>query len=177
MTGTVTDGTGSAIPGAQVTAIHSDTGSTRVTKTGADGRYTLVDLPVGLYQLAAQHTGFKCAVRSGIQLHVSDRLGIDMTLEVGELTQEISVVANAEQVQTETSDQGSLITGDQVRELQLNGRSFMTLLELVPGVASDMPDRADPNTQPTVQINGARPSGAEASTSTAQATRISTAAR
>src|SRR5262249_22788694 len=60
--------------------------------------------------------------------------------------------------QIQTSEQGELISGEQVRELQLNGRSFMTLLELIPGVSSNMPDRADPNTNPALSINGARSS-------------------
>src|SRR5262249_60858544 len=58
----------------------------------------------------------------------------------------------------ESSEQSGLISGDQVRELQLNGRSFMTLLELLPGINSDMPDRADPNTNPSLYVNGARSS-------------------
>ncbi len=154
--GRVLDPTGASVAGAEVVATHAETGGQRKTITGQDGVYAFPDLPIGAYQLAVTHTGFKKALKKGIELHVSDRLGIDVTLEVGDVVQEISVTETVEQVQTESAEQGSLISGEQVRELQLNGRSFMTLLELVPGVASNMGDRMDPNSSPSVSINGAR---------------------
>lgn len=158
ITGEVRDAAGAAVPGADVKAVHVATGVTRSTVTGEDGSYVFTSLPIGTYQLAASLPGFKKAVRDGVELHIFDRLSVDFTLEVGEIAEEISVVAHVPQVQTETSEKSGLISGEEVRDLQLNGRSFMTLLELLPGVASDMPDRADPNTNPSVSINGARSS-------------------
>ncbi len=160
ITGRVTDPAGAVVAGVEVTATHSETGAARKAATDAEGAYVFPALPIGAYEISAAHSGFKKAVRRGVELHISDRVGLDITLEVGDLAQEISVIGSAPQVETETSEQSGLISGEQVRELQLNGRSFMTLLELVPGVASDMPDRVDPNTNPALYVNGARSSAA-----------------
>ncbi len=159
ISGQVSDASGARIAGAEVVVTHVDTNTPRKTTSNQEGVYAFPNLPIGVYDIAVSHAGFRKALRKGIQLHVSDRLGIDMKLEVGELTQEVSVTAAAEQVQTESAEQGGLVSGDQVRDLQLNGRSFMTLLELVPGVASNMGDRMDPNSSPSVSVNGARSTG------------------
>lgn len=158
-TGRIVDASGAAVPGAEITATHNATGAVRKTTSGAEGTYALPDMAIGTYDISATHPGFKKAVRRGLELHVSDRMGVDIVLEVGEITQEVSVTANAQQVQTESSDQGGLISGEQVRDLQLNGRTFITLLELLPGVVSDMPDRTDPiATSMDLSVNGARTS-------------------
>ncbi len=154
--GRVLDPTGAAIAGAEVTATQTETGMTRKTKSGPDGSYSFLNLPIGPYQITASQAGFKRSVEKGLELHVSERLGYDITLQVGEITQEVLVMASADQVQTESAEQGGLISGEQVRELQLNGRSFFTLLELIPGVTSNLADRTDPNSTPDVNINGAR---------------------
>ncbi|HEV8129756.1 MAG TPA: carboxypeptidase-like regulatory domain-containing protein, partial [Acidobacteriota bacterium] len=139
--GLVKDPSGAAIPGAEVTAVHIATGTARKTVSGEDGSYTLPALPIGTYQISAELPGFKKTVQTGLELHIADHLRVDITLQVGEIAQQVSVVAETVQVQTESSEVSELISGDQVRELQLNGRSFMTLLELIPGVASNLPDR------------------------------------
>jgi len=158
--GRVRDATAAAIADAEVTVLHAETGAARKGLTKADGAYLFPALPIGAYQIAVTRAGFKKALRSGIELHVGDHLVLDLGLEIGDLAQEVSVVADAPQVQVEGGGQSGLISGDQVRELQLNGRSFMTLIELLPGVSSDMPDRVDPNTNPLLYINGARNSAA-----------------
>ncbi len=156
--GRVVDATGAAIAGAEITATQTDTGMARRAKSGTEGSYSFLNLPIGAYEIAASHPGFKKFVRTGVELHVSEHLGYDIVLTVGDVMQEILVSAEAEQVQTESPEQGGLISGQQVRELQLNGRSFFTLLELVPGVTSNLEDRSDPNSTPNVNINGARSS-------------------
>lgn len=160
ISGQVTDALGAAIASAEVAATHTATGASRRVRSDAGGHYSFQALPIGEYELTASQAGFKRARRTEVELHISDKLLIDLVLEVGELAQEVTVSASAAQVEVETSAQGGLISGEQVRELQLNGRSFMTLLELLPGVASDMPDRADPNTNPLLYVNGARNSAA-----------------
>jgi len=156
ISGQVTDQVGAAIPKAAVTALHAGTGATRKVTADGEGLFVFTALPIGEYQLMAEHPGFKTAVRRGVEVHVGDHLRVDVTLEVGAVSEQVTVVADAPQVQTESADQSHLISGEQVRELQLNGRSFMTLIELLPGVSSDMPDRVDPNTNPALWINGAR---------------------
>ena len=156
--GRVLDAKGAAIANAEVIATHVETGAVRTVRTDANGSFQIPAMRIGQYQLNASQTGFKKAIRNGIDLHIGDHLDMDLQLQVGDMTQEVTVSASASQVETETSEQGGLISGDQVRELQLNGRSFRTLLELLPGVASDMADRTDPNSTPNVSINGARSS-------------------
>ncbi|HTM48544.1 MAG TPA: carboxypeptidase regulatory-like domain-containing protein, partial [Bryobacteraceae bacterium] len=160
--GLTTDASGSAIAGAEITATQTETGMTRKVKSGPDGSYAFPNLPIGPYQISASHTGFKKSV-NGIQLHVSEHVGHTIALQVGDVTQEILVSSEVEQVRTDSAEQGGLISGEQIRELQLNGRSFFTLLELIPGVASNLSDRTDPNSTPDVSINGARNSASNIS--------------
>ncbi|MCX6619230.1 MAG: carboxypeptidase-like regulatory domain-containing protein, partial [Acidobacteria bacterium] len=156
--GRVLDATKAPIPGAAVTATRAETGEVRKTITDDSGAFAFPALQIGNYQLSVTHTGFKNAVKGGMLLHIGDHLEIDIALELGAVSQQVNVVADAPQVQIDTSEQGGLISGEQVRDLQLNGRSFMSLVELLPGVVSDMPDRVDPNTSQALYINGARSS-------------------
>ncbi len=160
ITGRVVDAAAAAVPGAEVTALHTGTGAARKATTAWEGSFIFTALQIGQYQISVAHPGFKTAVRSGLELHVGDHLNLEIALELGAVSEQITVVADAPQVETESSEQSGLISGEQVRELQLNGRSFMTLIELLPGVSSDMPDRVDPNTNPALSINGARSSAA-----------------
>jgi hypothetical protein len=154
--GRVLDAAGAAVPAAEVTATHIDTGAVQKVTADAEGAYLFPALPIGGFRLGASHPGFKRATKEAIELHVHDRLTVNLELQVGDVTQEVTVTADAAQVEIASSEQSGLISGDQVRDLQLNGRSFLTLLELVPGVASDMPDRTDPNQIPLLNINGTR---------------------
>ena len=163
ITGRLFDESRAAIPGVEVTATQTETGMSRTTRSNADGSYVFPNMPIGPYQITASHAGFKKAVETGMQLRVSETLGHDITMQVGAVTQEVSVEASADAVQTESAEQGGLISGEQVRELQLNGRSFFTLLELVPGVTSNLSDRTDPNSTPDISINGARSSASNIS--------------
>lgn len=158
LSGRVVDGSGAAIPGAAITLTQLDTGAVREAAASDEGVFTFPGLPVGRYELTAVHPGFKKHIRRHLELNVSQRLGVEIRLEVGEVAQEVTVESAAETVETESASQGGTISGEQVRELQLNGRSFLTLLELVPGVSSNMADRMDPNSAPDVSINGARSS-------------------
>lgn len=156
--GRVVDPSGAAVAWAEVAALRSETGDLRKIRSAADGSYSFPDLSIGTYIVSASRPGFKKATRQNVALHVSERVGLDLALEVGDVNQEVTVTEEMEQVQTETGDRSSLISGEQVRELQLNGRSFFTLLELIPGVASNLSDRTDPNSTPDLSINGARSS-------------------
>jgi hypothetical protein len=156
--GQVRDASGASVAGVEVSVTQTETGAVRHAITGAGGEYAFPNLAVGTYDITASHSGFKKILKTGLILHVSEQLGVDLLLELGEVTEQVSVESTATEVRTESSEQGGVITGDQVRELQLNGRSFMTLLELLPGVTSNMADRADPNTTPDLSINGARSS-------------------
>src|SRR5687768_4527272 len=123
--GTVTDATGSVLPGATVTTTHTDTGVVRTTVTNQAGVYFVPELPVGRYTVAASLAGFKIASRTGVVLRVADELAVDFTLQPGDIAETITVEASATPVKLVGGDVSGVITGEQVRELPLNGRNFL----------------------------------------------------
>jgi hypothetical protein len=134
--GTVRDTSQAVVPGATITATNQDTGLTRSTVSNADGAYSLPDLPIGRYNVNAELTGFKTASRTGVSLRVADDFLIDLVLETGALTEIVSVEASSTPVRLLGGDVSGVITGEQVRELPLNGRNFLQLATLMPGVSA-----------------------------------------
>jgi hypothetical protein len=134
--GTVTDSSGAVIPGVTVTARNRDTGLTRSATTDEAGLYTFAELPVGVYEVDAELSGFKKAVLQNVELNVADVRVADLVLNTGALTETVTVEAAALQVQTSGGDLAGLVTGEQVRELPLNGRNFVQLALLQPGVTA-----------------------------------------
>jgi len=134
--GTVTDSTGGVVPGASVTVTGTDTGLTRTTVTNTDGVYSFPELQVGTYRVEVSLTGFKSAVRQGVALNVADIRTVDVTLETGAMSETVTVESPALAVQTVGGEVAGLVTGEQVRELPLNGRNFLQLTTLMPGVSA-----------------------------------------
>jgi hypothetical protein len=134
--GTVTDSTGAVIPGATVTARATDTGLTRSTTTNNSGLYSFPDLPIGRYRIDAELQGFKTASLTDVTLSVADDRELDFVLETGQVSETVSVVSTAVNVKTVGGDVSGLVTGAQVRELPLNGRNFLQLVTLMPGVSA-----------------------------------------
>ena len=134
--GTVTDEQGAALAGADVTITNVDTGFARSAKSGTDGEYNFPDLPLGSYKIQATHTGFKAETQTGIVLHVADSLVINVALKVGAISESVTVEASPIAVETTNGELTGLIQGSQVSELPLNGRNFMQLVTLMPGVAA-----------------------------------------
>jgi hypothetical protein len=136
--GTVTDPTGAVVPGAAVTLTREETGLTRSVTTNSAGDYVFAELAVGRYGVRVEHTGFKGAAVTGIDLNVADVRAVDVRLEPGEIAEAVTVEVPAVAVQTVGGDVSGLVTGEQARELPLNGRNFLQLTLLQPGVvASD----------------------------------------
>ena len=134
--GTVTDQSKAVVPGATVTVTGQDTGFTRNAVTDRDGAYILTDLPVGRYRVQVELQGFKISTRTDIALNVAEDRAIDFVLVPGALNETISVVAESTPVKTVGGDVSGVITGQQVRELPLNGRNFLQLATLMPGVSA-----------------------------------------
>ncbi len=134
--GTVTDSTGAVVPGANVTLKGEATGSTRTVATNAAGVYSFAELPIGSYTLEVGLSGFKSAVRSKIGVTVAEVREVNVQLETGDIAETVTVEAAGVSVQTVGGDVSGLITGEQVRELPLNGRNFLQLALLMPGVAA-----------------------------------------
>jgi len=110
-----------------------ETGATRVATTDAAGAFRIPSLPLGPQEVRAEKTGFKAGVRTGIDLAVGQEAVVNLRLEVGELSQQVLVYAEAPLINTTTSSVSGLVEERQVKELPLNGRSFDNLITLNPG--------------------------------------------
>src|SRR3989442_2255751 len=130
ISGFVHDTTGAVIPGTNVTAKHTETGLTRTVQTSEEGSYTMPSLPVGSYEVTAEKPGFKQQVRRGINLVVAQEAVVNLTLDVGDLVDKITVTEEAPLVNTTLSSVSGLVSQQQVKDLPLNGRSFNDLLLL-----------------------------------------------
>jgi hypothetical protein len=136
ISGTVTDPSGAVVPNAAVTATNTETGAVRETMADGEGRYQITPLPVGPYEIHAKKTGFQESIRTGVQLAVNQTATVDLTLQVGPSSQQVTVNADAPLVGVSTTDASGVITPLQIRDLPLNGRSFDLLLTLNPGVVN-----------------------------------------
>ena len=136
ISGTVTDSTGAAVPGAAITVRNTGTSATVSAATDTQGRYSVPDLPIGNYEVRVAKTGFQTSVRSGIALTVGSSPVVDVQLPIGQTQETVTVEANAAQVETTNSAVSALVNQTQMRELPLNGRNFEQLILLAPGVAT-----------------------------------------
>ena len=132
--GTVTDATGAAVPGASVQAKNTGTGATQTATSDTAGRFNIPDLGIGSYVVQASKAGFATVVHSGITLTVGAQSVVDFALTVGQQTQTITVQGEVSQVETTNATVGTFVSGQQIREMPLNGRNFEQLIQLAPGV-------------------------------------------
>ena len=135
ITGTVRDPQGAAVANVEVTIVEEKTGATRTAKTNDDGFYSAPGLAAGIYTISAAPTGFKKTVASGQQLHVSQNLTVNLDLQVGQVTEIVTVTTDQAPVELRSGEVSSLITEKQVTELPLNGRNYAQLALMVPGVS------------------------------------------
>jgi Carboxypeptidase regulatory-like domain len=134
--GTVTDSSGAAVAGAKVTARNSGTGQIRTAATNQDGAYRLEALPVGDYQVTTEMTGFKTVTETGLTLTVAQQAVENFTMQIGDTTQTVSVTAEAPLVETTTSASGGLVDSQRIVDLPLNGRNYIDLTLLQPGITT-----------------------------------------
>src|ERR1051325_1123156 len=122
MNGTLRDATGAVVPGAMVTVKHVESGLVRTAESDENGAFSVPSIPVGQYEITAEKTGFKQVVRKGITLVVNQQATVNLTLEVGEVQQQVTVTAELPLVSTTTSSTSGLIGEKEVKDLPLNGR-------------------------------------------------------
>lgn len=154
ITGFVRDSSGGALPGVDVTVTQTDTGVSRSTVTSVDGAFAFPNLAVGPYRLKATLEGFSTFVQDGIVLQVNSNPSLTVTLQIGAISEQLTVTANASMVETRSTGIGQVIDNKNVVELPLNGRQATELIFLS-GLATSAP-AADLNTNknyPTVTIS------------------------
>ena len=128
ISGTVTDASGSAIPGAIVSMTETDKQTVRSTVTGSQGGYVLPDLPVGPYRLEVRANGFKDHVESGLDLQVGNNIQVNVTMQVGAVTERVEVQANTSLVETKENSVSSVVDTARINELPLDGRQATQLI-------------------------------------------------
>ena len=135
ISGTVVDSSGAAVPGAVVTISDASQGVTRQVATNSTGSYLVAGLPAGTYDLKATASGFRAYLASGIIVHGAEQIRTDVTLTVGALATSVTVEGEKiGAVQTESAQLGGTVTGTQITQLELNGRTYTQLVALIPGV-------------------------------------------
>src|SRR5438552_12913273 len=136
--GTVTDPSGATVPGVQITTANLDTGVARTIPTNEAGQYVLADLHIGHYTVKAEAAGFKTGEQKNVVLQVGDRTRLDFQLQLGSATETVTVEANAVRVQTDSGEQSNVITGQQISQIPVSGRSMYQLAALTPGASSQL---------------------------------------
>ncbi|HZW81273.1 MAG TPA: carboxypeptidase regulatory-like domain-containing protein [Candidatus Deferrimicrobiaceae bacterium] len=143
ISGVVTDKSGAVISGASVTATDTTTGIKTTQKTDSKGFFNLPTLAVGTYDLEIKQLGFKTYRQTGFVINTNSALRADASLEVGSINEKIVVSTDAAQVETQSSQMGEVIEGSKITSVPLNGRSFIDLLALQPGVSPYQGDDAN----------------------------------
>jgi hypothetical protein len=160
LTGTISDPSGAVIPNANVTATSVETGKQHTTVSNGSGVYDFPSLDVGDYNLVVSATGFEGYKQNGIVVNVAQTLKVDIRLVLGANSQTVTVQANALQVQSETNEVSTLITGQQISQLATNGRNVTALTTLGTGVSSNLPSFNGVTAQGSdanISFNGLRP--------------------
>ena len=134
ISGTVEDPNRSGLPGVTVTVRNTDTALTRTVATSPEGRYVIAGLPPGHYDLRAELASFKPHVRRGLQLTVGQALVVNIAMEVGGLSEEVTVTGDTPLVNTSSAELSYLVGADTIDALPLNGRNYTDLALLQPGV-------------------------------------------
>ena len=134
ISGIVEDPNRSLLPGVTVTVRNVNTALVRTVVTGAEGRYVIAGLPPGTYELRAELASFKPHVRRGIQLTVAQALVLNIALEVGGLSEEVTVTGQTPIVNTSSAELSYLVGSEAIEQLPLNGRNYTDLALLQPGV-------------------------------------------
>ncbi len=134
LVGTVTDTSGAVVADATIVATNLDTGVSQTRRTDRNGNYELAPLRIGPYVVTGEKAGFSVAIVDDIRLTVGARQRVDLTLHVGQLSERVEVTASATRLETDSSERGQVMTGEQTRALPLNGREYSALALLTTGV-------------------------------------------
>src|SRR5690242_5847591 len=142
--GLLTDESGAVVPHATITVTQEGTGLVRTVTNSDSGEYVVPQLPPGRYSVKAEAAGFQSAVANNVALDIAQRARLDFTLHVGAVSQQIEVTGRAEVMDTDTASLGQTIERRTVQDLPLNGRNYLTLGSLSPGVVPQIPSSQGP---------------------------------
>ncbi|MBI1355496.1 MAG: TonB-dependent receptor plug domain-containing protein [Acidobacteria bacterium] len=162
ISGTVTDASGAVVPAARVTVSNEQTGAERAVSANESGYYTVGSLAPGRYAVTVEADGFQTSSRTGVEAQVDERLRVDVSLAVGQITEVVEVSGQAAKVNTQDAVMRSVIDAKRMVDLPLNGRSPLQLMALTPGV---IPARADvggsfqPDGQQFASVSGSKTNG------------------
>jgi hypothetical protein len=157
ISGKVFDASGAVVPKCTIAVSNLETGLLQSATTDDSGTYSFPSLPRGTYTVRAEAHGFRPSEQSAVNLDAASRRTVDFTLVLGEMTETISVAASAGQVQTSSGDVSQLITERQLTQIALNGRNYVQMLQLVPGVMAASTDPFSLGLNATAQrVNGVR---------------------
>ncbi|MDT7542983.1 MAG: hypothetical protein QOE33_2887 [Acidobacteriota bacterium] len=152
LNGTVTDSTGAVVAGATVTAKNEATGASQTQTTTDAGLYAFPSLPLGVYTITVERSGFKTVQRTKNELQINTPLAIDVVLEAGQVSEVVTVQGGAEQLQTENATIGNVVEHKAIEQLPLNGRNPLNLIAYEPGVTL----RSQGGAGSGVSVNGSR---------------------
>jgi hypothetical protein len=133
--GTIKDASGAVVQGATITLVNTETSVSRTSVSNSAGNYTFIDIPPAPYSMKVSMSGFSTITQQGIVLSVNQTATYDFTLNVGSTQQAVTVEAAAVAIEASTSELGTVINEESVRDLPLNGRNFTQLLTLTPGAS------------------------------------------
>jgi hypothetical protein len=154
--GRVLDPSGAVLPGVEITVTNDATQQARTAITNETGLYNVPLLPSGTYSVRASLPGFRTEVRRGVQVEVDRNARVDVQLEVGNVTESLEVTADAPLIVTDNAALGQVIDSRRVAELPLNGREFLALASLAPGVQPNVEGSNLSTQSGSVNVNGAR---------------------
>jgi len=160
ISGRVEDASGAAVSGAIITVKSVETGTTRVLSSDDQGNFRAFSLPLGLTEVIAEKAGFRSVIQTGIRLDVGQEAVVRLQLEIGDLPQQVSVVAGTPVVNTTTSPVSGLVGEREVKDLPLNGRSFDNLITLNPAAVNYSAMKSNPTSTSngnTFSVEGRRP--------------------
>src|SRR5262245_43873738 len=133
ISGVVTDSTGAVVPGAEIEVTSEDTGERITVLSDEQGRYIVPRVSPGRWRVTAKLTGFRTYQRTGVTVGTSEHLAIDVRLEVGQVSDTVTVSGAAPLLESSTSDISQLIESKNVTDLPLNGRRAISIAAAIPG--------------------------------------------
>ena len=139
VSGRINDPSGAAVPNAAVTLTNTATNAVRTADTSGDGFYTFTSVPPGIYNIKVEHPGFRTVSSTNVEVQVQQSVRLDLTLQVGQVSETVEVSAQAALLQSENATVGTVVENREIVEAPLNGREYLNLVTLAPNVSNLAP--------------------------------------